>query len=403
MTFRYAHIGLATGLLLTGCAGANQPQNAAGPLFMEEKLTSTRDASSDPALERACPDAGTAQFIVAPRVDARPVSRRPSPSMRYSRGDRINIKVMDGEDFSGDFVINIDGLLHLPFTRPIKAEGLSNDELMARISSELRNGGMFKDNTLRLSVRPIQYAPIYVNVSGAVYRPGRVLINQIRDADKAAPAFAKFGDSPLERFVAAGIRSAGGVRPDADVSAVYLKRNGVRYRLDWRGVFTGQKVDDMPLIAGDELEVAESPCFQSGLMRPSQITPEGIRIFVSNLTQPATANAAAAVSQFAQSMPYGTRLLQGLVSGNCVGGAVASNADRSAVLISTNPKTGKTEVIERSVEQLVRSADRDQINPYLMPDDAIACYDGALTNIREVISTATAGLASAAIVKGLGR
>ncbi len=403
MTFRYAHIGLTTGLLLTGCAGANPPQNAAGPMFMEEKLTSSREASSDQALDRACPDAGTPHFIAPPRADVRPSSRKPSSSMRYSRGDRLNIKVIDGEDFSGDFVINIDGLLHLPFTKPIKAEGLSNEELMARISSELRLGGMFKDNTLRLSVRPIQYAPIHVNVSGAVYRPGRVLINQIRDADKAAPAFAKFGDSPLERFVAAGIRSAGGVRPDADVSAIYLKRNGARYRLDWRGVFTGQKVDDVPLIAGDEIEVAESPCFQTGLMRPSQITPEGIRIFVSNLTQPATANAAAAVSQFAQSMPYGTRLLQGIVSGNCVGGAVVSNADRSVVLISTNPKTGKTEVIERSVEQLVRSADRDRINPFLMPDDAIACYDGPITNVREVISMLTSGLVSAAAIKGLSR
>jgi hypothetical protein len=36
---------------------------------------------------------------------------------------------------------------------------------------------------------------------------------------------------------------------------------------------------------------------------------------------------------------------------------------------------------------MVLSPDRDTINPYLMPDDAIACYDSALTDVREVAST----------------
>jgi polysaccharide biosynthesis/export protein len=46
----------------------------------------------------------------------------------------------------------------------------------------------------------------------------------------------------------------------------------------------------------------------------------------------------------------------------------------------------RTEVIQRSVEELVRSPDRDTINPYLMPDDAIACYDSAATDLKEVAS-----------------
>ena len=119
-------------------------------------------------------------------------------------------------------------------------------------------------------------------------------------------------------------------------------------------------------------------------MRPSQITPPGVRVFQSNLTQPATSNAASAIGKDSQALPYGTRFLAGLVSANCVGGSLASNARRYAVLISRNPKTRRTEVIQRSVEELVRSADRDAINPYLMPDDAIACYDSAITDSREV-------------------
>jgi hypothetical protein len=75
-----------------------------------------------------------------------------------------------------------------------------------------------------------------------------------------------------------------------------------------------------------------------------------------------------------------------LVNANCVGGSRATNAGRYGVLISRNPKTHRTEVIQRSIEQLVLSADRDEINPYLMPDDAIACYDSAITDAREIAS-----------------
>ncbi len=371
-------------------------------MYMAEK-TNVHPRTPDAAerISRICPDAGTPLYIAPPRSDIAFSKAKPARIMRYSSGDRINIKVIDGEDFSGDFVVNADGLLHLPFVKPLRVEGLSNDELQSRVKALLLKAGMFLPDTLRLSVRPVQYAPIQVTVSGSVYRPGRVLINKIRDADKNAPSLAKFGDSPMERFVGSAIRSAGGVRPDADVSAIVLVRAGKRYRLDWRGAFTGGRVDDVPLVSGDHIDVNASPCFQSGLMRPTQMTPDGIRVFVSNLTQPANFDAAAGVSRFAQSLPYGTRLLQGMVSGNCVGGALATNAKRSAVLISTNPRTGRTEVIERSVEKLVRSADRDSINPYLMPDDAIACYDSAITNAREVANTLSLGIGAAIATRGL--
>ena len=63
------------------------------------------------------------------------------------------------------------------------------------------------------------------------------------------------------------------------------------------------------------------------------------------------------------------------------------NAGRSAVLISRNPVTGQSIVISRSVERLVREADRDAYDPYLMPGDSIACYDSAAMNLRDVVST----------------
>jgi hypothetical protein len=53
------------------------------------------------------------------------------------------------------------------------------------------------------------------------------------------------------------------------------------------------------------------------------------------------------------------------------------------------------------VEDLVRSADRDTINPFLMPDDAIACYDSDVSEFKEVISLLQAALAPVSTATGI--
>ena len=128
---------------------------------------------------------------------------------------------------------------------------------------------------------------------------------------------------------------------------------------------------------------------ETGLIRPSVLTPAGIRIFISNLTQPAASNNAAAIGKNSTELPYGSRLMDAAVSGNCVGGAVASNAGRSIVLISKNPMTGREEVIGRDIEEVMAGVNDASVNPYLMPNDAVACYDSAVTNVREVARTVT--------------
>ncbi len=119
-------------------------------------------------------------------------------------------------------------------------------------------------------------------------------------------------------------------------------------------------------------------------MRPSPISPPGISLFLSNLTQPAQNNAASAVGQTVRQVPYGSRYMQAVIDANCVGGSRSTSADRSAVLFSRNPMTGVSVVIEREIEDLLRRADRDDFDPYLLPGDAMACYDSTVTNIAEI-------------------
>ncbi len=401
-----AHVCLLlTALVASACSSLQLPENKTAALYDKEKMASldgrdvwaSRHTAPLIATNGVCAPAGSSSFIMPQDLSQRRPPARNDRTMRYSPGDRLNVFVPGSPEFSGDYAINADGRVILPFAGEIEAVGLSNAELTKRVEQALIKAGAFKPDKFLITVRPVQYAPINISVSGAVFLPGRFVINNIAPADKGDKALSKYGDSPIDRFVAAALRAAGGVRPDADLTRITLHRGKQKFVLNWQGAFVGAPVDDVPLLEGDHLEVSEAPCFQSALVRPSQITPPGIRLFLSNLTAPQVTSI---VVNSRDTVPYGTRLLQGLVSAGCVGGSRASNASRYGVLISRNPKTMETEVIQRSIEEMVLSPERDKINPYLMPDDSIACYDSAASDAREVATTINTILMPAQTLRG---
>ena len=168
-------------------------------------------------------------------------------------------------------------------------------------------------------------------------------------------------------------------------ASVELIRGGRRQSIDLSGVFSGEPFSDVPLIAGDQVIVPDTGSVDPKIVRPSQITPIGVKIFISNLTSPAAGNAVAAIGRDATSFPYGSRFSQAVVSGNCAGGALWTNARRRAILVTTEAQTGRTTVLERSVEDLLRRSNDNRSNPYLMANDAVACYDSGVTNLREIL------------------
>jgi hypothetical protein len=167
------------------------------------------------------------------------------------------------------------------------------------------------------------------------------------------------------------------------MSRIRLTRNGRPYTIDLSGVIEGTPVPDIYLMHGDHVEVPSAGCNQEALMRPSQVTPATIRIFISNASVPVTGNP----EQFTSTVPYGTRVLTAAVSGNCVGGAHVTNANRRIVHIARDPITGKAVVKEIHVTDMLERPNDFATNPYLMPNDAIACYDSAVTNMREAVRT----------------
>lgn len=302
---------------------------------------------------------------------------------RLSRNDLVDIRIGDDETFNGDYVVSRDGTIKLPFLAPVRAQGRMTSEIEDDIATQLLAGDFFAERP-RISVRVADLASVTVGVAGAVFEPHAVEIGGTQGDQIDSRRQAALGASSEGRNLSAALRAAGGVRPDADISAVEVRRGGSLYKLDMRGVFEGRNTVDIMLLTGDEISVPSRRCFQEDLMRPSPISPPGVSLFLSNLTQPAVGNAVSAVGREVREVPYGTRYLQAVIDTNCVGGARATSADRSAALFSRNPVTDISVVIERDIEELLHRADRDDYDPFLLPGDSIACYDSTITNLGEV-------------------
>lgn len=317
------------------------------------------------------------------------VASTPVRALPLSPGDRLRLFIPgeeglpDNERFSATYEVNVDGNINIPYLPPLRASGREILELRQNIEQALISGGFFQRDFLRVSLEIFEWAPVQVTVGGAVFYPGRVLINQTESKGRDLPAAIATlsGDYPAERYLTDAIQAVGGVTPNANVEQVRLIRGGQEQQIDLSGVFTGAPVNDVALIAGDQVVVPEVDRTQNQLVRLSQITPNSIRVYLSNLTNPNVG------APRADELPYGSRFSQAVVAANCLGGSSSINAKRRAVLVQTNRVTGETQTFESRVEDLVKnSSTNPEVNPFLMPEDSVACYDSTATNIGNVFN-----------------
>jgi len=316
-----------------------------------------------------------------------------------SPGDLVEVAVSNDETFSGKYEISSDGTLKVRDLVSVKAYGKSVTEIGNAVSKALAAEGYY-NVAPNVSVRLVDFGAVRAFVGGAVFEAGMVTINGSASTANDNTRVQTLGATTENRRLSRAIQSAGGIRPDADLSRVSIKRNGKQIFVDLRNAITGGMFDDMIILAGDEVTVPSLGCFQSNLVTPSAVSPAGAKVFMSNLTEPAQSNANSAIGKDTRELRYGTRMLQAVISMNCVGGSKLTNASRSAVLYTRNPETGKSIVIERNIEELLRNADRDDFDPFILPNDALACYDSGTTDIIKIAQGF--GIVAGAVVLGRG-
>ncbi|MEL7153226.1 MAG: polysaccharide biosynthesis/export family protein [Pseudomonadota bacterium] len=311
-----------------------------------------------------------------------------------TRGDLLDVRIGDDETLSGPAEVSQDGTVRLPHLSRIRAHGSTVDRIEDEIRRKLVAEGLYRVAP-RVSVRVADQASAQVHVAGAVFDPGAVIVGGVRGDEIDRARQDAVGAASASRTLARALASAGGIRPDADLSRVVIRRGKSRLVVDARPAMVGKRFDNLVLIADDEIEIPSRKCFQEALMVPSPLTAPGVKVFMSNLTKPADSNALSNIDRDTRELRYGTRFIQAVVGMNCVGGTAATNAARYAVLFSRNPITNESIVIERSLEDLLRRRDRDELDPYILPGDAIACYDSTVTNIVDVAKSITTVFAGA--------
>jgi len=365
-------------LLLPACANLNPPRNWSDSSYAPHQLPDT-------AKSRVCQRQSAISEIAGLPPAAKGIFS--SGTSLLAKGDTIKLDIAGDQDFySRGYIIGANGQITLPDAISFKVAGQTIAETQKLLRDEMLRNGLIRDRANNVSVTLSELSEAEIAVSGAVFKSGSVFVG-MRSAEvrNIVTGRSSSGDHNGSRTLSQAVRAAGGLRPDADISRVILVRQGHWRSMDLRGAIKGHRFDDIQLTSGDQIVVPSLGCFQNELVRPTRFTLPGIRVFMSNLSRPAASNAASAIGKETTSLPYGTRLSQAMVAANCVGGS-ALNARRRVVLMSRNPLNGQSIVISRGVEDLVRDADRDRYDPYLMPGDALACYDSNAMNFRDVLS-----------------
>ena len=373
-------------LALLGCATMPPPRNLPGAQYQPTQHLGGHHAAvckTPPA-----PDAVASLRQV-------PVTDLTDAPDSLGAGDRLKLSVSgDADMLTGTYVVSANGTIGVQSLGSIAAAGRTRAAVEADVRDRLIAAGLVRDVAGNVRLAQAETAGVRVSVEGAVFQPGLVRVGErVANIQTSASPVTAFGDYNVGRTLALALRQAGGLRPDAAAQSVYLVRGDAYAAIDLRPAFSGGATADPQLAAGDRILIPSTGCFQPDQVRPTSVTAPDIRVFLSNLSRSATS------SREGVGIPYGTRLLDGLVLANCVGGS-AMNASRQALLISRNPLNGKSVVIARSVENLVRGAGRDDWNPYLLPDDALACYDSRAMALVDAVSV-VGSLLSPAILFGI--
>ena len=145
-------------------------------------------------------------------------------------GDGVRISFLDIDDvITGDYYIQPNGLLHLPFIGVIKTSNLDFKEIKSKI--EFRYDSLYRNPQLTVN------ALFRINVLGEVRNPGFYYV------------------SDYEKFTAI-LAFAGGTTGTADLENIKLIRNFEEIHLDVETIILeGSSATDFGLQSGDQIFV----------------------------------------------------------------------------------------------------------------------------------------------------
>ena len=153
-----------------------------------------------------------------------------SYAQELNPGDGVRITFLDiNDDISGDYFIQSNGYIQLPFIGLINTTNRDFKDFKAQI--EFRYDSLYRQPVLTVN------ALFRINVLGEVTNPGFYFITE------------------MEKFTAI-LALAGGTTGSADLESIYLIRNNQEINLDVRTIIKeGSSATDFGLQSGDQIYV----------------------------------------------------------------------------------------------------------------------------------------------------
>lgn len=338
----------------------------------------------------------------------------PPPATPYTlgAGDRVQVAVFDVPEYSGEYVVLVDGTLNLPVIGSISVRGLTLQQATDVISSQYAR---FVRRPL-ITISLLAPRPVVVAVAGEVQRPGTY---SVAVGGGGGGAGATGGQFPT---VTQAITLAGGITQSAAVRDVQIRRRTSPtteqvYNVNLWELLQGNLAQDVALRDGDSIFIpavssynaAETRQLVDASFAPQQIEPVSIAI-IGEVARPGpylvsgggvgTGGATGAITGAETGAvgagggdagpPTVTKAIQ-------VAGGITALADIREIRLTRATRTGGTRVIPINLWALLRSGDLSE-DVLLQDGDTIIIPTATALNPAEASQLAEASFAPNEIV-----
>lgn len=284
-------------------------------------------------------------------------------------GDKVGIRVLEVDKYSGDYLIGPDSNIYLPTMKPINASGLTVKQLEKKLTKKLSS--RIKDPVIY--IEPINFRSIKVYVGGEVSTPGYYI----------------FGDGNLDvgtlqrPTLFDALREAKGITVYSDLKNIVVTRKlpsseegySLKTNLSLLDLITkGDESQNIELRDGDSIFVKKSSQEIRGQIINSakrNLNPEEIRVYVTGRVREPGIKTLPQGSSLYQALAAsgGQKVIKGKIDFVRLGND--GNIDRRKINVSKKDNAGSYK------------------NPTLMNNDIIRVGDSPLSATLDILNDIT--------------
>ncbi len=228
-----------------------------------------------------------------PLTSSLPVNSYSNASYVLGAGDQVSLSVIGYPEFTGTLAVLPDGTVNLPLIGPLRASGLTPDQLSAVLTQQMMAYLVDPVVSVGLAVQ----RPVVVTVSGAVRRPGPLQLSGLSTSngtvlnvdDLTDPNLdSQLASQPAIPTLSSAVLLAGGVTRDADIRQVTVRRplaNGQVEQLSfnlWEAVTADVGLNDLALRDGDSIFIPMlvDDAIDRRTVASSSLAPSTVRVKV---------------------------------------------------------------------------------------------------------------------------